>query len=90
MDIEPVDQVVASATRPIAFPLFHQTNLHDQAFMGVSGAMPIWNEEWARVGVAIHTHSKGGSPQTIAKHGRRHMHYGNEIGTGDDLNTITI
>lgn len=66
MTIEQVNTVVAPNMLPIAFCLFHYTNLHDAAFMGISGAMPIWNDEWqAKVQVAIDTHGKDEAPDRM-------------------------
>lgn len=66
MDLDQVNQVVAPGILPIAFPLYHYTNLHDAAFMGISGAMPIWNEAWqARVRMAIDTHGKDEPPEKM-------------------------
>lgn len=31
---------------PIAFSLFHYVNVHDGSFMMITGAPPIWNDEW--------------------------------------------
>jgi hypothetical protein len=66
MVLDQVNTVVAPGVLPIAFPLFHYTNLHDAAFMGISGALPIWNEEWqARVQMAIDTHGKDEPPEKM-------------------------
>ena len=35
---------------PIAFSLFHITNMMDASFMPMTGAMPIWNDDWAGPG----------------------------------------
>lgn len=44
---------------PIAFSLFHYTNMQDATFMGISGELPIWNDDWqARVQMAINDHGK--------------------------------
>jgi hypothetical protein len=44
---------------PIAFSLFHITNMVDASFLLITGTPPIWNEEWsARVKMAIDDHGK--------------------------------
>lgn len=66
MDLDQVNEVVAPGILPMAFPLFHYTNLHDASFMGISGATPIWNEDWqARVKMAIDTHGKDEPPEKM-------------------------
>jgi len=54
MELEHVNHFERDAVLPIAFSLFHYTNMHDGAFMMLSGQLPIWNEDWqARVQMAI-------------------------------------
>jgi len=44
---------------PIAFSLFHYTNLEDASFMVLSGQLPIWTDQWQdRVRLAIPDHGK--------------------------------
>ena len=44
---------------PIAFSLFHYTNMQDSTFMVLSGELPIWNADWqSRVRMAIDDHGK--------------------------------
>jgi hypothetical protein len=44
---------------PIAFSLFHYTNMEDASFMVLSGQSPIWNDQWqSQVGMAIPDHGK--------------------------------
>jgi hypothetical protein len=44
---------------PIAFCLFHITNMIDASFMLMTGTAPIWNAEWQqRVGMTIDDHGK--------------------------------
>jgi hypothetical protein len=44
---------------PIAFSLFHYTNMHDGAFMLLTSEPPIWNAQWQeRVQMAIDDHGK--------------------------------
>lgn len=59
MTLEHVNHHEREGVVPIAFCLFHITNMIDASFMLMTGAMPIWNEEWsARVGMAIDDHGK--------------------------------
>jgi hypothetical protein len=59
MDIEHVNHFERDGVVPIAFCLFHITNMIDASFMMMTGTMPIWNEEWqARVGITINDHGK--------------------------------
>lgn len=54
MELEHVNHFERAGVLPIAFSLFHYTNMHDGAFMMLSGQLPIWNEDWqARVQMAI-------------------------------------
>jgi hypothetical protein len=59
MDIEHVNHFEREGVLPIAFCLFHITNMMDASFMLMTGTPPIWNAEWqARVGMAIDDHGK--------------------------------
>lgn len=59
MDIDHVNHVERDGVLPIAFSLFHYTNMQDATFMVISGEMPIWNDAWqARVQMAIGDHGK--------------------------------
>jgi hypothetical protein len=59
MDLEHVNHFEREGVLPIAFSLFHYTNMQDASFMLLSGEMPIWNDEWqARVQMSINTHGK--------------------------------
>ena len=54
MELEHVNHFEREGVLPIAFSLFHYTNMHDGAFMMLTGELPTWNEEWqARVQMAI-------------------------------------
>ncbi len=60
MTLEQVNTVIAERVLPIAFPLFHYTNMQDTTFMAITGELPIWNDDWsARVKLAIDDHGKG-------------------------------
>jgi hypothetical protein len=59
MDLEHVNHFERKGVLPIAFSLFHYTNMQDASFMLLTGEAPIWNDEWqARVQMAINTHGK--------------------------------
>jgi len=59
MDIEHVNHFERDGVLPIAFCLFHITNMIDASFMLMTGAAPIWNDEWqARVQMTINDHGK--------------------------------
>ncbi len=59
MDLEHVNHFEREGVLPIAFSLFHYTNMQDASFMLLTGEAPIWNDEWqARVQMAINTHGK--------------------------------
>jgi hypothetical protein len=59
MDLEHVNHFEREGVLPIAFSLFHYTNMQDASFMLLTGEAPIWNDEWqARVQMSINTHGK--------------------------------
>jgi hypothetical protein len=59
MDIEQVNHFEREGVVPIAFSLFHIANMIDASFLLMTGAMPIWNDEWERmVQPAIADHGK--------------------------------
>ncbi len=59
MSIEHVNHFEREGVVPIAFCLFHITNMIDASFMLMTGTPPIWNADWAaRVGIAIDDHGK--------------------------------
>jgi hypothetical protein len=44
---------------PIAFSLFHYTNMEDASFMLITGATPIWDQQWQdKVAMAVNDHGK--------------------------------
>ena len=50
MELEHVNHFEREGVLPIAFSLFHYTNMEDACFMLITGIAPIWNDEWqARV-----------------------------------------
>lgn len=59
MDADHVNHVERDGTLPIAFSLFHYTNMEDVSFLLISGTPPVWNDEWqARVQVGVNDHGK--------------------------------
>ncbi len=59
MDLSHVNHFERKGVLPIAFCLFHYTNMQDVSFMAISGQMPVWNAEWQeRVQMAINDHGK--------------------------------
>jgi hypothetical protein len=59
MSIEHVNHFERPGVLPIAFSLFHITNMVDASHMLITGEAPIWNDEWnARVQPAIADHGK--------------------------------
>ncbi len=59
MDAEHVNHVERPGILPIAFSLFHYTNMQDATFMVLTGQLPTWNAEWqAEVQMAIDDHGK--------------------------------
>ena len=55
MDLEHVNHFERAGVLPIAFSLFHYTNMEDGSFMMITGEMPTWQE---RVGMAVDDHGK--------------------------------
>ena len=59
MDIDHVNHVERDGTLPIAFSLFHYTNMEDASFMLITGIPPVWDAAWqAQVRVSINDHGK--------------------------------
>ncbi|MEI7546768.1 MAG: DinB family protein [Actinomycetota bacterium] len=59
MTIDHVNHFEREGVLPIAFCLFHITNMIDASFMLMTGSTPIWNAEWqARVSMTIDDHGK--------------------------------
>jgi DinB superfamily len=59
MDIDQVNHFEREGVVPIAFCLFHITNMIDVSFMVMTGTPPIWDDEWAaRVNMTIADHGK--------------------------------
>ena len=59
MDLEHVNHFERDGVLPIAFSLFHYTNMEDASFMMITGIPPVWNDEWQeKVQVGINVHGK--------------------------------
>ncbi|HSL59894.1 MAG TPA: hypothetical protein VK866_18765 [Acidimicrobiales bacterium] len=59
MDIDHVNHVDRDDVLPIAFSLFHYTNMQDATYMVLTGELPIWDAAWqSRVQMAIDDHGK--------------------------------
>jgi hypothetical protein len=59
MDLDHVNHFEREGVLPIAFCLFHYTNMQDASFMLITGIAPVWNEDWqSKVGMAIDDHGK--------------------------------
>ena len=59
MTLEHVNHHERAGVLPIAFSLFHITNMIDASFLLMTGTAPIWDDTWAaRVGMAIADHGK--------------------------------
>lgn len=59
MELEHVNHFEREGVLPIAFSLFHYTNMHDASFMMITGVPPIWNATWQeRVRLTVDDHGK--------------------------------
>ena len=59
MDLDHVNHFEREGVLPIAFCLFHITNMIDASFMLMTGTPPIWNAAWQeRVRMSIDDHGK--------------------------------
>lgn len=59
MELEHVNHFEREKVLPIAFSLFHYTNMEDSSFLFITGVTPIWNDAWQeRVKMAIDDHGK--------------------------------
>ena len=69
MGPEHVNHFERAGVLPIAFSLFHFTNLEDGTFMALSGGTPpIWSDEWqAEVQMAINNHGKELTPDEMGR-----------------------
>jgi len=68
MELEHVNYFEREGVLPIAFSLFHYTNMQDLTFMVLSGELPIWNDDWQqRVQVAINDNGKEKTVQEMVQ-----------------------
>jgi hypothetical protein len=59
MEPEHVNHFEREGVLPIAFSLFHYTNMEDASFMLITGRAPAWDDEWQeRVSMSINDHGK--------------------------------
>lgn len=59
MDLDHVNHFERSGVLPIAFSLFHYTNMEDACFMLITGVLPVWNDEWqSRIRMTVPDHGK--------------------------------
>jgi len=59
MELSHVNHFEREGVLPIAFSLFHYTNMEDASFMLLSGELPIWGEAWQeRVKMDVNDHGK--------------------------------
>ncbi len=59
MDLEHVNHFEREGVLPIAFSLFHYTNMEDASFMMITDIAPIWNDDWqAKVQMTVNDHGK--------------------------------
>ena len=59
MELHHVNHFEREGVLPIAFSLFHYTNMQDASFMMITGIPPVWNAGWqAKVQMAIDDHGK--------------------------------
>jgi hypothetical protein len=59
MELEQVNHFERDHVLPIAFSLFHFTNMEDASFMLITGAAPLWSDDWQeRVRMAVNDHGK--------------------------------
>jgi hypothetical protein len=59
MDLEHVNHFEREGVLPIAFSLFHYTNMEDVCFMMITGEPPVWDASWQeKVQMSIDDHGK--------------------------------
>ncbi len=59
MDLEHVNHFERPGVLPIAFSLFHYTNMQDATFMVLTGVAPVWGPQWQeKVRMAVDDHGK--------------------------------
>jgi hypothetical protein len=59
MDLGHVNHYERTGVLPIAFSLFHYTNMHDASFFVLTSVPPVWDDAWrSKVKMAIDNHGK--------------------------------
>ena len=59
MGPEHVNHFEREGVLPIAFSLFHYTNMEDASFMLITGTPPVWDEAWQeKVQMTVNDHGK--------------------------------
>jgi hypothetical protein len=59
MELHHVNHFERAGVLPIAFSLFHYTNMEDVCFMMITGTPPVWSPQWqGRVQMTIDDHGK--------------------------------
>ncbi|MCU0268864.1 MAG: hypothetical protein MUF83_09465 [Acidimicrobiales bacterium] len=59
MDLSHVNHFEREGVLPIAFSLFHYTNMEDASFLLITGIPPVWDADWqARVQMTVDDHGK--------------------------------
>ena len=59
MDLGHVNHVERAGVLPIAFSMFHLTQLEDGALLMLGGLPPVYDEEWGdRIGLGVRDHGK--------------------------------
>ena len=59
MGLDHVNHFERQGVLPIAFSLFHYTNMEDACFLLITGEPPVWDAAWqSRVAMAIDDHGK--------------------------------
>jgi hypothetical protein len=71
MDLAHVNHFERPGVLPIAFSLFHYTNMHDVSFFVLTSTPPVWDDAWrASVKMAIDDHGK---ERTVDDMGRQRI-----------------
>jgi hypothetical protein len=59
MELRHVNHFERPGVLPIAFSLFHYTNMHDASFFALTSVPPVWDDAWrSKVKMAIDDHGK--------------------------------
>lgn len=71
MTVDHVNHLERPGVLPIAFSLFHYTNMEDASFLFLTGQPPIWTDQWQdRVQMAVPDHGK---ERTVAEMERQQI-----------------